>query len=388
MTNSPQDGAQDGKPERAAIFVDFENLYRTLSRTVEYGDKPAELISEMIEALQRSLLEDRKAQTAVTRAYADFASLPGGGDHMQQSLYLRGAEPHFVPRARNENVVELQLCVDAMDVLHHRTDITTFVLLTGRRIYLPLIRMFRRYGRQVLVAGLDEPAAVDDVRAVEGNWFFPAHDLLSTSARRHVDDSDSTRKPPSSDRSGEIDDPFLFQTVEIIVEYFGQYEEVYLTPLLRKLSELLDERRHDPKNLISDLEECGAARLEKRTGFPHDYTVLILEEHHPTVARVQSVMRSSTHYSSTHYEDPRVGRDDTAQIDGDESYRYNGNGDYDDDHEQFDSASSDGQAFDGETRDEAFADELAQENRIDDANPSRSGGWRAVHRLLDPTYLE
>ena len=50
----------------------------------------------------------------------------------------------------------------------------------------------------------------------------------------------------------------------------------------------MDERRYDPKNLISDLEARQAVRLEKRSGFPHDYTVLILDERHPTVARILS----------------------------------------------------------------------------------------------------
>ncbi len=370
MTYSPQDGAQDRKPERAAIFVDYENLYHTLCRTAEDRVKPAELVTEMIEALQRSLLEDRKAPAAVSRAYADFASLPGSGQRVQRSLYLQGVEPHFVPRERGEDAVELQLCVDAMDVLHHRADITTFVLLTGHRIYRPLVRMFVRYGRQVLVAGLDDPAAREEAPLLEGCRFFPARDLLSAAARSHVDDVDSRGAPRSTDRSREIHDPILLRTLEIIEEHFGQYEEVYLTPLLKKLSDLLDERRHDPKNLISDLEERGAARLEKRRGFPHDYTVLILEEHHPSVARLKAATRTS-YYGE---DDARHDHDDASQFDPEGSYRYNGDG-AGDDAEWSGTAPPDAPALGEQARDdEAIGEEFPEEDRADDAPSSRPRG--------------
>ena len=81
------------------------------------------------------------------------------------------------------------------------------------------------------------------------------------------------------------------KALELIEEYFGQYEEIYLTPLLRKLSEQLGEDELDPKEIVSDLEEVGAGRLEKRRGEPHDYTVLILNPRHPDVVEVRERMR-------------------------------------------------------------------------------------------------
>jgi hypothetical protein len=82
-----------------------------------------------------------------------------------------------------------------------------------------------------------------------------------------------------------VDDPSGLRTLKIVEEYFGQYDEVYLTPLLRKLSALLQD--DDPKRIISDLEGCGAVWLEKRHGFPYDYTVLVVDEEHPTVLRIR-----------------------------------------------------------------------------------------------------
>ena len=147
MAHLNDDGRHD--EIRAAIFVDYENIYHTLHDRLDGRNKPDELIGEMIDALQRSLIEERNTRTIVSRAYADFTTLAGGSSRIQRSLYARGVEPLFVPQTSDAETVELQLCVDAMDLLHHRSDISMFVLLTGRRTYIPLIQVFRRYRPQV-----------------------------------------------------------------------------------------------------------------------------------------------------------------------------------------------------------------------------------------------
>lgn len=290
---------------RAAIFIDYEDIFRTLSNATRPNGKTGELILEMIEALKRSLLEERQAQTAVSQAYADFTALTGKGDALQRALYLQGVESRFVPQSLQANAVEIQLCVDAMDLLHHRTDIDTFVLLTGSRSYLPLVQQFRRYGRRVLIVGLEEPVSLDHVQNADGSWFFDARDLLSSSDQRtlaHPGRTAATTAKPetiaprTASSFGKIDDPILIRGLNIIEEHFGQYEEVYLTPLLRKMSEVLDERSCDPKEIIRELEDSGAVRLEKRQGFPHDYTVLVVQRDHPDVARVQQEVSDSAPY--------------------------------------------------------------------------------------------
>jgi hypothetical protein len=76
------------------------------------------------------------------------------------------------------------------------------------------------------------------------------------------------------------------------------------------MSELLDEDRADPKSIISDLEVCGAVRLEKRQGFPYDYTVLIVDQAHPDVVKAREEAKSRTdldeddeYYQDSSYDD-------------------------------------------------------------------------------------
>lgn len=286
------------KDVRAAVFVDYDNLHAVISARLNQRGYADEYVSEMLDELRQYLHEEEHAATSFAVALSDFSALSGNGFFIQRSLYLQGVEPRFVPSSLQPNAVELQFCADVAEALHRRPDIHVFVLLTGNRSYLPLVQQIKRYGRSVLVASLETAPATESIQYAEGEFHLDAHHLLSEASRRELlAGAPAGTRPVSIDGTSSearepvefiaVTDPVQLQTLDIIETYFGQYEEVYLTPLLRKLSELLDDREHDPKTIISTLEEHGAIRLEKRRGFPYDYTVLIVEGDHPDVQRVQ-----------------------------------------------------------------------------------------------------
>jgi hypothetical protein len=281
--------------ERAAVFVDYQNLHVLLARQLGGSAHPADYVEAMLDELQRYLADRDYKQTALINAYADFSQLSGDGQAIQQSLYLIGAEPHFAPSTLQGNASEIQLCIDAVNVLHDRPDIRSFALLTGDRSYLPLVQQCKRNGHETFVAALHPPAQ-DDFPNDEEDFFLDARNLLTSDLRRQLEQS-SSQQPQQRRRSApqtredasyeRVHDPKIRRTLEIIEEYFGQYDEVYLTPLLRKLSELLGASA-DPKSIISSLEAAGAIWLEKRRGTPHDYTVLLVDEEHPDVEEVHA----------------------------------------------------------------------------------------------------
>ncbi len=323
------------------LFVDYDDLHRSLTRLTHNENASVKVISEMIDALRDNVPEE--GPITETRAYGDFASLHRAGDQAKNMLYMKGIETRYAPNANRDSTIELQIGIDAMELLHNRSDVARLLLLSGQRMYLPLVQVFRKYERDILVASLADPASPEHGFSGGSDWFLSARELLSASAREFLNAPSTAtasrgkispvqrrpriapapveRRPPRTAPPAptgsleEIDDPILVRTLEIIDDHFGQYDEVYLTPLLRKLSDLVDERRYDPKNLISDLEEQQAVRLEKRSGFPHDYTVLILDERHPTVARILSGRQSSADLqdpdgtSSSWY----YGEDDTSE---------------------------------------------------------------------------
>lgn len=74
------------------------------------------------------------------------------------------------------------------------------------------------------------------------------------------------------------------ECLRLMLSQYGTYHEIYLSPFLRKLSDALPNLADwQRKGLLADLEFKGAVRLEKRSGIPHDYTVVILNYNHPVV---------------------------------------------------------------------------------------------------------
>jgi uncharacterized LabA/DUF88 family protein len=72
--------------------------------------------------------------------------------------------------------------------------------------------------------------------------------------------------------------------LSLMVSQFGNYYEIFLSPFLRKLSDALPNLADwQRKGLLGDLEFKGAVKMEKRSGIPYDYTVVILNYNHPVV---------------------------------------------------------------------------------------------------------
>ena len=81
-----------------------------------------------------------------------------------------------------------------------------------------------------------------------------------------------------------VTDEMTKRALEVMLNNFGQHHEIWLSPLLWKLSNamplLADFER---KVLIANLESAGAIRVVKRQGNPHDYSAVVINYNHPTV---------------------------------------------------------------------------------------------------------
>lgn len=290
---------------RSTVLIDYQNLYYYLKGRVAGNTSAGELILELLETLRDQLADD-DAPVAVARAYADFSGLDEHARHVQRALYLIGIEPVFVPSTMHRNTTDLQLCIDALELISARPDLETFVLVSGDRDYIPLVQALQQRGREVVLCAFREHLSARLFENIDEGRFLDAESLFSAQTRGLLtEDPQANGQPEEHTEFAPIADlpyPIDYEALRVIEEYFGQYEEVYLTPLLRKLSEVLgDIEDHDPKSLIGDLEECGAARLERRRGVPYDYTVLIVNREHPAVIEVKEEM--SGDYDEEDYED-------------------------------------------------------------------------------------
>ena len=319
MQFAQQRGKSTSAKEHAAAFVDYENLYSFLSNRAGTRARPEQLIAKLLHAVREHLQSSWGAKSVSIAAYADFASLHGPSREIQRALYLDGVEPRFVPGSMQHNAAEIQVCVDAIECLHTRSDIGMLAIVTADRFYLPLVQHCQRTGARAVVITFRPPEA--SRAQTKGDLFINADSLLDGAGRNDYGTGQSATARPQ-ERSEEVEytaltDPAALNALEIIDEHFGHYDEIYLTPLLRKLSEMMGED-FDPKQLISEIEEAGAIWLEKRKGYPYDYTVLLLDVQHPNVADLQQreFSRMEDEYGEE-YEDADAATDDR---DWDEEY--------------------------------------------------------------------
>lgn len=158
----------------AAVFIDFENVYYFLKN---HFHDPTDLDDHVLKIV-RGLRDNLAAQgldCLVMNAYADFERIP---TTPQGNLYLLGVSTRNVLGTDHKNAADMQLCIDALEVMYTRPDIGTFVLVAGDRDYIPVLQHLRRQARQVLVAGFRESVSGDLIQNLGAKHFINARDLL------------------------------------------------------------------------------------------------------------------------------------------------------------------------------------------------------------------
>jgi hypothetical protein len=303
------------EPNQAAMFVDYDNLYSILKSQSDRSHPPSDYAEEIFEEVRRYLEEGDDTPTIFGRAYGSFDTLLDEGDaQVPSALHRRGIQPVHVPSAMQENTAEVRLTLELTHFLQQRPDVQTLVIVTGNRPYLPLVRWIREQGCRPLVAAVNPPQTADTPSFAEDSKYLDARNLLSQESREDLlanaptsgaaYTSAQTPDDPPPQKFQSLGNPAARHAIEITEKHFGQYEEVYLTPLLRKLSDLMGPDK-DPKSLVSELEAAGAARLEKRNGYPYNYTVLIVNDDHPDVQEVHEDLgpESTSDHSETAVEE-------------------------------------------------------------------------------------
>ncbi|MEM1092985.1 MAG: NYN domain-containing protein [Bacteroidota bacterium] len=276
--------------KKAVVFVDFDDLYCTLNPMVAHDAYPDDIMVEILSNTYKHVLDKARLTAGPAFAYADFSTVRGNSTLTQRSLAHLGIEPRFVPQEAQPNAAELQICIEATRYAAQEPDLAACILVTGSRMYLPLAQYLRGQGLTVLIISLNAAPSLKTLQFASGVQFVDALSLLSEASRRALATTEEPQQreahePQAAESKtySSVESALAIQTIEVIEEAFGQYEEIYLTPLLRKLSDEFIEEDYDPKTIISELETAGAVVLEKRKGFPYDYTVLILDYNHPDV---------------------------------------------------------------------------------------------------------
>lgn len=318
------------RTRNAVLLIDYSNVFGVISERID-NDQPDAVVLDLVASLKRHVSDHLKLKPIRSLA---FANLPPGNTkgHRATGAWLsQGIEPHFSYAHSRDEASAIDLAIKAMDLSREMDPSTAFVILSGNQWFVPLVQRLYREGHFVLMSTLESPSEPDDLPADCQDLYLNAEFLLGGPGRKldhsapgEVDDEGPSKQPTETVA---ITDSAVLRTLGFIESFFGQYEEIYLTPLLRKLSEVIGDRDEEPKMLINDLERVGAVWLEKRRGFPHNYTVLLMNTEHPDVAEIKeaSLTDEGEEEDFSSYEGDHGSDDDEADdfYDGDD-------GEYDD----------------------------------------------------------
>jgi len=174
----------------AAVFIDFENVYYFLKNHYLDPQDPHDYALDLVRALRDTLKRELGLDSLVLYAYADFDKLPSGP---QGPLYLMGVDTRNVLGTDHKNAADMQLCIDALEVLYTRPDIGTFVLVAGDRDYIPVLQHLRRQARQVKVVGFRESVSGDLLLMLGQEHFLDARELLPAERLQALEDHRASR---------------------------------------------------------------------------------------------------------------------------------------------------------------------------------------------------
>jgi uncharacterized protein (TIGR00288 family) len=129
----------------AALLIDFDNVTMGIR---------SDLTKELKNLLNSAII---KGKVAVQRAYADWRRYP------QYIVPLAEASVDliFAPAygSSKKNATDIRLAIDALELVFTRSEIGTFILLSGDSDFSSLVLKLKEYGKYVIGVGIRESAS-------------------------------------------------------------------------------------------------------------------------------------------------------------------------------------------------------------------------------------
>jgi uncharacterized protein (TIGR00288 family) len=133
----------DNAKQQVCILIDFENLIYGLSNL--YNED--ELMDRVDVDVLFSLAEEY-GSVVLANAYGDWRNRQL--NQFQLDLYKSGVElVHVLARGR-KNAVDVKMAVDAIEMIWRYPEIGTFVIVSGDRDFIPVLKTLRRHGKSVI----------------------------------------------------------------------------------------------------------------------------------------------------------------------------------------------------------------------------------------------
>jgi len=159
-----------------ALFVDWENLKRSLNKT---GREPnVSSLRDMAEQFGR---------VVIANAYADWQDPWHQDDPFR--LYAAGIQPVYVPTvvrhgeggasspfARRRNSVDVKIAAECIECCFKYSNVRTFILASGDGDFVHVVNTLRPYGKVVIAVGVSWSTSVQLAESVDRLLYYD-HDI-------------------------------------------------------------------------------------------------------------------------------------------------------------------------------------------------------------------
>ncbi|MGH7448984.1 MAG: NYN domain-containing protein, partial [Longimicrobiales bacterium] len=138
-------GGSSAAEPHAALLIDFDNVTMGIR---------SDLTKELKNLLNSDII---KGKVAVQRAYADWRRYPQYIVPLAES----SVDLIFAPAygSAKKNATDIRLAIDALELVFTRSEIGTFILLSGDSDFSSLVLKLKEYGKYVIGVGIRESAS-------------------------------------------------------------------------------------------------------------------------------------------------------------------------------------------------------------------------------------
>ena len=243
--------SEKDKPVDVAVFFDYENIVFSVRNNFNVNANFEDLMDKCKEF----------GRVVVAHAFADWNRQSSA---MIPALISNGFDPVYVPsflmgsdgqQSVRKNAVDMYMAIDAMDVLHNRRNVDTFILLTGDSDFLPLVNAIRRSGNRVIAIGVDGSSSSHLAQSVDDFIFYSqVSPLPNTQPQKRLKEpyealAEAIRQLHTEGRSTVLPNVKL-----MMAELMGGFDE-------KKLADSKGRRFQKFKDFVQEAEKRGVARL-------------------------------------------------------------------------------------------------------------------------------
>ncbi|OPY38423.1 MAG: NYN domain protein [Methanoregula sp. PtaU1.Bin051] len=178
-----------------AVFYDLENLLKGYDYTHGFVSRLS--LKRILEEIRQS---DRIGEIAIQRAYANWSDPRLG--QMRSQINELGIDPIQVfgfSYDQKKNAADIQLAIDAIDLIHTRPAIDVFVIISGDGGFAALAKKLHEYGRTVIGCAYRHSASKTFLAVCDHFvWIIDPDDEIHLGKQAHDGIPSGTQDPRNS----------------------------------------------------------------------------------------------------------------------------------------------------------------------------------------------